>query len=142
MVRILMLRLFVKKNSLKELRVRSGWFFVFIFLMTIFVSMILMAGRPKFKVKEVLADGTLELQDTRKIVMSGIKMPAYGDAKYEAGMYLLSEMTKGVEVWPEKQTDGYKVWIGCKGVLWSKDCKKGILVNEALVNAGVATKRW
>ncbi len=113
---------------------------VVIFLVTIFVSLVFVNNRSKYLVKEVLADGTLVLNDSRKIEMAGAVMDDQGSVDHEKRIFLLREMTKNVEVWPERVGDGYQIWIGCKNVLWMKDCKKGVLLNEVLVMVGSATK--
>ncbi len=108
----------------------------------ILVSSMVLIKQPKYLVREVLADGTLELSDSKKIKLAGIKLPDEGEEKYEASIFLLSEMTKDVEVWIQSQGEDYKVWIGCSTrPLGVKGCKNGILVNEALVKAGVAESR-
>lgn len=128
-------------NNRRKLASRFGILSILlIFVGTLLVSLSLLTRRTKFLVKDVHANGMLELADTRKIKLSGIKIPNKGDDDHEAVIFLLTQMTKDVEIWLEEQGGEYKVWIGCKDHLWTKDCKSGVLLNDELVKAGVATK--
>ncbi len=111
-----------------------------VFVVTVGLSVAFLTKRPKLIVKEVLADGSLEMTDARRVTLAGVRLHREGELKHEAGIFLLTEITKNVEVWLESQGDGYRLWIGCRNMLWMRDCKNGVLVNEELIKAGVAER--
>ncbi len=104
------------------------------------VAGVMMVARPKsYFVRAVSESGELEVSDGRKITMAKVQISPPGEDKHEAAIFMLKEMTKDVEIWFEPDTEGYKVWLGCRKMLWTRDCQKGLFLNEVLIKAGVAT---
>lgn len=98
--------------------------------------------QPKpFYVKAVSDTGELELTDGQNLTLSGVTIAPKGEDKHEAAIFLLREITRETQVWFEPEDDGYRVWVGCRRILTRMDCNRGILVNEAIVKAGVADVR-
>ena len=98
--------------------------------------------RPKsFYAKGILRSGELEMVDGNRVSLAGVKIKPRGDDKHEAAIFLLSEMTKSTELWIEKASDGYKIWVGCKNKFFVvKDCSEAVLVNEKLLELGLADR--
>lgn len=112
---------------------------VFVLMGLLFILGIVLVWKPKtYYVSAVFDSGELKINDGRKISLSGISISTVGDEKHEAAIFLLSEITKNTEIWPERKGNGYRVWIGCRRVMSFRFCKEGIMLNEVLVQAGVA----
>lgn len=118
------------------------WKIVWVPLLFLVVFGLATVIKPKaYYVNAVSDTGELTINDGRKITLADVSIAPQGEEKHEAAIFLLQEITKGVEIWFEPETEGYRVWVGCRRFLTQMDCKKGILVNEVIVKAGVADIR-
>ena len=111
--------------------------------MVLLVGIGLNLSGKKTMVTRVEASGRLELSDGRVVTLAGLRMRTPGEEKYEAAMFLLSQMVEGREVVVSKEGDtGYYVWIGCvRQIFGPPNCSQGLRVNEELVKVGATERR-
>lgn len=114
---------------------------MFSILFLVLLVLVVVSFKPKkFWVASINDEGVFTLNDGRKILLSDVKISQRGEDKHDEAIFLLNEMTKSVEVWLKKEANGYRMWIGCTDKFFTYDCSKGVLINDALVKAGLATK--
>lgn len=99
-------------------------------------------NKQKMTVLAVERDGQLRLSDGSVVRLTGVRIKSPGEEGYEAGMFLLKQMTETKEVWVRKEGAGdYSMWIGCVNSLPGiTGCGKALLINDELVRVGVAEK--
>lgn len=115
------------------------WKWIIVSGIVLILASVLMAMRPKSYFVTAVTDlGELEVNDGRKITMARVVISPPGEEKHEAAIFMLKEMTRDVEIWFEPDVEGYKIWLGCRKMMWATDCKGGMLLNETLIKAGVA----